>query len=368
MNYMYCSTCGRITEGIIKTGFLGSSVTCGTCGESIKLSSLNTHLCQDCGVILYAPKALDVVPQCPCKEAVLIESAEPTYEIPAPAGMKQEQKQEQKHPSIKCPRCEAQLDSEDGTYGPCPMCREIPSRLYVSQQLYLLAKKHGPIEIKWDPKPNEMVYVHHHASSIPLNSLLIVNPNQQAAYISGGQMVVLDAGQTYALFNDELEIADVARSIGEGTMTMPPLALKLNTKVIFFDNKKHEVELCASSRIAASSWKISLPLSIDVQVCDPESLLRNALNLYDGDDVSDFLKKKAADAVVDALCDEIAFLPQESADEANSEHEVRLLMRNTLKEMQAKLLADVNRSLTTKYGIAIDSMTISYTRAEVTRV
>ena len=359
MIYMYCSSCKKITAATENRGTFSSSVVCDSCAGKHKTSEFTTHPCPDCGVTLYAPKSMDYIPACPCQSVLTVGAMEEPAEEIKP--------EKPAHPPILCPRCQATLTSEDGTYGPCPMCREIPSRLYVSQQLYLLSGDHGPIMIKWDPKPNEMVYLHHHASHIPLNSVLIVDPNQQAAYISGGQMAVLDAGQTYAMFNDELDIATIAKALSEDALALPPLRLKLNSKVIFFDSRKHEVPFTVESSVSESSWKVELPAAIDVQVCNPECLLRNALDLREGDSVSDFLQRKAMDAVLNEIIDELLFIPKADAEEATTEMQLKRLLRDTLADQEQKILNRANRRLTEKYGITVAYLDISYRDVRCTR-
>lgn len=369
MFYLYCTACHRITKGK-KSGVFGGSLTCTECGASVKASRCDERTCERCGVSLFAPKPVHVFPECPCKaeEASALPEPAPAAEEAPPAPAIGEtppviEEAQPAFPPISCPRCAALLESEDGTYGPCPVCGMTPPAQYVSQQLYFKSGKGRPIEIKWNPGEDELVYVHHHASHIPANSLLIVNPGQTAVYVSGGQRVALETGQTYALFDEERDVGAIARAVNEGTLTRPPLGLMLNTQIIFFDNRLHELTVPIESRIAGGAWSVELSATLFFRISDAQTLLGHALNLRDCASVSIYLKKRVAEAFSGLITEALGRIAHEKSSEWTGDGQTVLNdIAGMVNPRLQPLIALANHQLE-GFGLLIDRAEMQYHRA-----
>ncbi|MGN0779726.1 MAG: hypothetical protein ACI4MJ_11290 [Aristaeellaceae bacterium] len=374
MMYMYCTECGRMTPGEVSIN-RSSSLRCKLCGHTGQAAQFVSRKCEVCEAVLFEPREMEGWMQCPCTAAPKIAPAAEelhTFLTGSPAAAREDAaapvaQKKSAYPVIACPRCAASLHSEDGHYGPCPVCGKTPAQTYVTQQLYFLSEQQKPIVIQWAPEPDELVYVHHHAGHIPANSLLIVHEGQTAVYVSGGQQHVLDKAQTYAIFGDDLDTGTIARGINAGKLNLPPIALKLNTRIIFFDQRLHELPMMVKGRVSVSGWSIELPLTAFVKIVSADALLRNALNLHDQENVSDYLKQKVIERLQNLIMDELTCLPTEAAEEAETEQDIVAMVARALNEHERDILDFANKRLTMDFGVSVERIDVAYRRSACMR-
>ena len=354
--YMYCTHCAKVTKASI-VGILKDQLDCGICGTHEKLKGFTQTICDHCGDEMYIPQTMRAVPACPClKEKKVI----------SPASQKAPQVPVQAAPStpdghstssgIKCEHCPAILPFVDGEYGVCPLCGRMPSEAYLNRQRYLSTQTMTPIILSWEPEVDELLYQHHHSSDIPQDSLIIVNPHQSAFYFAGGKVKPLGAQQTFATY-EKVDIAKVARSLRENSDAFPLFNLGLNTKVIFVDHRWHTIDLTIP--IELGEWIIDLKTEIQMQIPSVEAaeiLFSNAFDFRLGSSVSEQLTQRMTDHVLDELRGTIAGIPLADIREANTEQQVRLLLRNHLNDQGNDLKNTINRSLLTRFGITLFSL------------
>ena len=347
MERILCPACGKL-QTFARAIFTGEAV-CGGCGAKTPLATLTRHRCSLCGDSIIAP-AGSRVPVCPCHSPDA--TAAPPQQLTKPQA-------------LRCRKCSAKLPCSGDGYGACPVCGWQPDEQYIGQQTYF-ASGLEPITLQWRPAPGEMLCIHLHSGYIPPDSLLIVDPGQQAAYFSGGQLVLLEES-TYALFDADRDIGEVARAIRADQMTVPPLGLKMNTRVIFFDSRIHPVGAVVTCGVSDSPWQLRLPLTLSVQLTDATALLSNALPYENSLAASEYLRKRAAAAAVNAVGDVLAAIPPQVMHRCETPMQVRHAARLALSDAQGEILRHICNRLSMS-GMAATDVEFAFEQASCCKV
>ena len=374
MNYLLCPGCNQVKPSAVTHN---ERIVCSECGVAVKIKQLCCKQCPDCGSLLYAPPAELEKAVFPCAQEHLQKGEELRNRQEAAEAAIEEQEAGQAeaeasvppqmptdgeeaaasrpdendgYPPIPCEHCGNPLSAVHGEYGACAKCGQQSSPLYIFRQLYACGGPLQPIQIKWEPAPNEMVYVHTRSDAIPPYSVLIVGENQAAIYCSGGASRLLTAG-TYALFYDSRTEDEIIQGIYHGNLMENSLDYRINTKIVFFDLRSQRMAFQDYLRLG--TWAVQLPVDMNVKICAPETLLRTDADFADGHAVSSDLMEQAKAAVLQEIREQVLSIPDDRMAEAKTEEDVRRILAETMSGEADAVRQRASQQLIRRSGIQI---------------
>ena len=387
MNYLLCPECGSLLPATISTS---ARITCAKCGFETKIKKLCCKMCPDCQSLLYSlpaelemavfpcaakhaeekerrrrraeeeRKAVDTAAAASPSEPEPVEPAEPA----APeTGV--DESPANPYPPIPCEICGAMMKPKGSEYPVCPSCGSEPSRAYIHEQLYKLGGPLAPLQIKWHPEHQEMMHIDRNSAAIPPYSVVIVGEDQVALYKAGGSSIWLTGGNTYPLFDDLRTEDQIVEGIYRGNAMEDSLGYRIDTTIIFFDKRIQSTAFTASLTLPDGVWQVSLPVSVGVQLSEPETLMQNSLNLSDAETMTRELIGYVQTAVSKEISQRLLDIPDESMAEARKASDVRRLLRNAVALESAAIRQRVNLELVPRYGVQAAFLEVDVSAAEL---
>jgi len=304
MNYVFCPKCNRVRPGAV-TRF--DHVICSECGTNMRRNSLNFETCPVCSNKLYFPK--DQV----------------------------------EHIVFPChPQGNSTLPEDYQT--------EIPGEVNITEDMTDPGK---PIQIKWDPMPDDLLYIHQRSRSIPPYSVLIVREDQEAIYYASGSSVRLAGGNTYPLFDDPRTEEEIVAGIYQGLSAEDSLAYRLDTRIIFVDKRNHDLMVQMNSTLPGDIWKVTLPCDIAFQISEPENLLQNAGAIRDTKQTTEEIKQTVINAVEREIAVSLNRLSEDQIAEIKTKEELKQVLTAFFAEEAIKISQRANQRLVGRRGVRI---------------
>lgn len=410
VNYMYCSKCKLVRKGV-ESG--KHELICTECGNRIRIKNMAPRICADCDSRLYAPDELLDALVFPCKadhraealrqagERAEAEKAEQQANEKAEAerraaeaasALREAQETEARraaqaaeearqvvevirqaeekaaNPDLKCPTCQATLRYVGGRYESCPLCGFEPDDKWVRAEQYLAGQdkkqKHEyvPVVIRHEFGNTEFVFVHPIGSHMPAGSGIVVEENQMAVYRAAGQYIYLTQPKLYPVSLDTRTEAERLLAIANGEQG--EIMLKLDTKIIFVDQRFKRVSMKPAIRLAGSGWTVAPEVSFLMRVTDPSRLLQVAIDMSDDNALATYLGDMVSRAVEDVLYGEInaAFGDAEAAASMSADD----LAMNLYRRMDEEAVQEISRQINQKLlrcGAAVSQLALDTRRA-----
>lgn len=365
--YINCPNCLGLRLAVIVRELRAQCCACGF-STLITTATRSQCSCRGCGSVAYSPPGSASSSALPCHlshpavhhapAASLALSARPVKErslLPAPT--QHELKSSAAVRTVPCAHCSARIPiGVHGQIPPCPVCSRTPGAGYISRQLYYARSGLEPIQLTWRPEGSEICHEHAHSDHIPPLSLLIVDPNQQAVYISGGQALLLSNG-VYPLYGEEQPTtAEVHRMLSRSQIANP-LTLQLHTRLIFFDARWHACRGSFCYRLPALSLAFSLMYSYRLRVSDAAALMCCADAMASGEKLK-YLSSVTQRAVNELLSRQ---LDRMLARRTNlTPASLRPLISECCEKRDFSL--ELDSRLQSAYGISMDQLDFSCSR------
>lgn len=393
MNYMLCPECGAVQLATVDSS--AAHIICIACGHKAKASKLCCKMCPDCQSLLYSPPALLEKAVFPCareheeekaerrRKAVEERKAEEERKAaeaaaenaarqpeaaacePTAPAEPEEDSPASPYPPIPCEDCGAAIKPAGNEYPACPVCGGVPSRYYVHEQLYKLGGPLAPLQIKWHPQPMEMIHIDQYSAAIPPYSVVIVGEDQAALYKAGGSSVWLTGGNTYPLFDDFRTEDQIVEGIYHGNSLEDSLGYRIDTKIIFFDKCIQNTAFSVPISLKDDEWLITLPVSVGIQLCEPETLTQNRQDLNDAKALTEELIGIAHAAISKEINQRLLDISEDQLDEAQKASGVRRLLRDAIVQEAAAIRQQVNLTLMPRYGLQAAFLEMDISAAEL---
>ena len=386
MNYLLCPECGALLPATVSPS---ARIACAKCGFETKTKKLCCKMCPDCQSLLYTLPAQLEKAAFPCaakhieekewrrrkaeEERKAAEAAAASTPEPEPVEPVEPAEPEavegespaNPYPPIPCEICGAMLKPKGDEYPVCPSCGSQPTRGHIHEQLYKLGGPLAPLQIKWHPGPNEMMHIDRNSAAIPPYSVVIVGKDQAALYKAGGDSIWLTGGSTYPLFDDFRTEDQIVEGIYRGNAAEESLNYRIDTAIIFFDKRIQNTAFSLSLSLLDGVWQVSLPVSVGVQVSEPETLLQNSQELSDAEAMTRELIGLVQTAVSREISQRLLDIPDESMAEARKASDVRRLLRDAVARESAAIRQRVNLALMPRYGVQAAFLEVDVSAAEL---
>lgn len=416
VNYLYCSKCKLVRKGV-ESG--RHELVCTECGNRMRIKNMAPRICAECDSRLYAPDELLDALVFPCKAEHRAEALRQAGER-AEAGKAEQQANEKAeaerraaeaasalreaqeaaarrtvqaaeearqvvevirqaeallqaeekaaNPDLKCPTCQATLRYVGGRYESCPLCGFEPDEKWVRAQQYLAGQeekqKHEyvPVVIRHEFGNTEFVFVHPIGGHMPAGSGIVVEQNQMAVYRAAGQYIYLAQPKLYPVSLDTRTEEERLLAIAKGEQG--EIMLKMDTKVIFFDQRWKRVSMKPAIRLPGSGWTVVPEVSFLMQVTDPGRLLEVAIDMADDHALATYLGDTVSRTVEDVLYGEInaAFGDAEAAASMSADD----LAMNLYRRMDEEAVQEISRQINQKLlrcGAAVSQLALDTRRA-----
>ncbi|MBQ8150334.1 MAG: hypothetical protein IJ041_07430 [Clostridia bacterium] len=398
VKYMYCSKCKLVRKGV-ESG--RNELICTECGNRLRIKNMAPRICADCDSHLYAPDEMLDALVFPCKaehraqvmkqaeertKAEKIEGqfwAQPSNEADAERLAAEAEALEIRraaeaaaarlaadkaaNPDLKCPNCQATLRYIDGRYENCPLCSFVPDEKWVTAEQYLNKKGHAPIVIRHEFGSDEFVFVHPTGRHMPAGSGIVVEQNQVAAYRAAGQYIYLAEPRLYPVSLDDRTEAERLMAIAKGEQG--EIMLKMDTKIIFFDQRWKLVKMKPAIRLIGSDWTVIPQVEFLMQITDVSQLLTVAIDMSDDAALAAYLEHVVGNVVEDVLYSEVnaAFGDTEALTGMDRNALELSLYRRMDDEVVREITRLINRKLA-NCGAAVDQLKLDIRRADYIKV
>ncbi len=392
VNYMYCSKCKQVRKGV-EGG--RHELICTECGNRLRIKNMAPRICAECDSHLYAPVELLDALVFPCKaehraqamkqaeerakaekagvqaraqqtneaEAIEARRATEAARLAAEAEVAARQAADKAaHPDLKCPTCQATLRYIDGQYESCPLCGFVPDEKWARAQKYLNQQGHAPVVIRHEFGSSEFVFVHPIGGHMPAGSGIVVEQNQMAVYRAAGQYIHLVEPKLYPVSLDDRTEEERLMAIAKGEQG--EIMLKMDTKIIFFDQRWKRVSMRPAVRLMGSGWTVIPEVSFLMQITDASALLAVAIDMSDDSALADYLEHMVSRAVEDVLYGEInaAFGDSDAAATMNAASLELGLYRRMDDETVQEITRQINQKLM-RCGVAVQQLALDTRRA-----